>query len=200
MPTGMTPPVRPRRSVLFMPGSNARALEKARTLPADAVIFDLEDAVAPAAKELARRQVIASVRAGGYGRRELIVRVNGLGAPWGRAELAGVAGSGADAVLLPKVESPETADLAKDLHARHTRDRVPPGRRARLRRQDAHPPQDHRQGERDLCAHGRRHRLGPAGHRRPHGGRGPGARCRAPRRPADREPARGGRAANGDAR
>lgn len=78
----MTQPVRPRRSVLFMPGSNARALEKARTLPADAVVFDLEDAVAPDAKEQARRQVIGAVRAGGYGRREVIVRVNGLATPW----------------------------------------------------------------------------------------------------------------------
>src|SRR5947207_10317498 len=99
--------VRPRRSVLFMPGSNARAMEKARSLPADAVIFDLEDAVAPDAKEQARAQAIAAVRAGGYGRREVIVRVNALATPWGRADLAEVATSGADSVLLPKVESPD---------------------------------------------------------------------------------------------
>lgn len=170
----MTPVhVRPRRSVLFMPGSNARALEKARTLPADAVIFDLEDAVAPDAKEQARTRAIAAVRAGGYGRREVIVRVNGLTTPWGRADLADLADAGADAVLISKVESPEdvervgailtargapahlplwcmletprgilnaariadgprvgalvmgTSDLTKDLHARHTRDRLP---------------------------------------------------------------------------
>ena len=107
----MTPVhVRPRRSVLFMPASNARALEKARTLPADAVIFDLEDAVAPDAKDLARAQAIAAVRAGGYGRREVIVRVNGVTTPWGRADLAEVASAGADAVLIPKVESPEDVE------------------------------------------------------------------------------------------
>ncbi|HMH50870.1 MAG TPA: CoA ester lyase [Candidatus Acidoferrum sp.] len=166
--------VRPRRSVLFMPGSNARAMEKARSLPADAVIFDLEDAVAPDAKEQARAQAVAAVRAGGYGRREVIVRVNAGTTPWSRDDLAAVAASGADAVLLPKVESPDTvhdalgvlaahgapaglslwcmletprgilnaasiatasprvtalvmgtSDLTKDLHARHTRDRVP---------------------------------------------------------------------------
>ncbi len=165
---------RPRRSVLFMPGSNARAMAKARTLPADALIFDLEDAVAPGAKEAARAQVVAAVHASGYGRREVIVRVNALGSAWGGDDLAAVAGAGADAVLLPKVESPDavlealgvldrsaapptlavwcmletprgilaapaiasasprvaalvmgTSDLAKDLHARHTRDRLP---------------------------------------------------------------------------
>lgn len=156
-----------------MPGSNARAMEKARTLPADAVILDLEDAVAPDVKEQARAQVVAAVRAGGYGRREVIVRVNALATPWGRADLSDVATAGADAVLLPKVESRDavdealdvlaahgapdtlsvwcmletprgilnaatiaagrhagalvmgTSDLTKDLHARHTRDRVP---------------------------------------------------------------------------
>ena len=172
MPGTMT--VRPRRSVLFMPGSNARAMEKARSLPADAVVFDLEDAVAPDAKEQARAQAIAAVRAGGYGRREVIVRVNAMATLWGRADLAAVATSGADGVLLPKVESPQTvhdalaaladhgapaelalwcmletprgilnapaiatanprvvalvmgtSDLTKDLHARHTRDRLP---------------------------------------------------------------------------
>ncbi|MCE5245513.1 CoA ester lyase [bacterium] len=99
--------VRPRRSVLYMPGSNARALEKARTLPADGLILDLEDAVAPAAKEAAREQVVAELRRGGYGRRELIVRVNGLGTPWREADLAAAATSGADGVALPKVESAE---------------------------------------------------------------------------------------------
>src|ERR1700756_465676 len=104
--------VRPRRSVLFMPGSNARAMEKARSLPADAVIFDLEDAVAPDAKEQARAQAVAAVRAGGYGRREVIVRVNAGTTPWGRDDLAAVATSGADAVLVPKVESPDTVHEA----------------------------------------------------------------------------------------
>ena len=100
-------PIRPRRSVLFMPGSNARAREKARTLPADAVILDLEDAVAPDAKEAARAQVLAALRAGGYGHRETVVRVTALGTPWGYADLAAAATSGADAVLVPKVEGAE---------------------------------------------------------------------------------------------
>lgn len=91
-----------------MPGSNARALDKARTLPADTLVLDLEDAVAPDAKVPARAQVLAAVRAGGYGRREIVVRVNALGTPWGGADLAAAAEAGADAVLLPKVESPET--------------------------------------------------------------------------------------------
>jgi citrate lyase subunit beta/citryl-CoA lyase len=88
-----------------MPGSNARALEKARTLPADALIFDLEDAVAPEAKATARQQVVGTLLAGGYGKRERIVRVNALATPWGRDDLVAIAASGADAVLLPKVES-----------------------------------------------------------------------------------------------
>lgn len=102
--------VKPRRSVLYMPGSNARALEKARDLPADAVILDLEDAVAPDAKDAARDQVIAAVKAGGFGAREVVIRANALGTEWGRADLAAIAQSGADAVLLPKVES------AADIH------------------------------------------------------------------------------------
>ncbi|HZP35391.1 MAG TPA: CoA ester lyase [Methylomirabilota bacterium] len=102
----------PRRSVLFMPGSNARALEKARTLPADALILDLEDAVAPEAKAAARAQVLAAVGAGGYGPREVIVRVNPAGTPWGADDLAAVAHAPVDAVLLPKVESPETVTAA----------------------------------------------------------------------------------------
>ena len=101
------PSIRPRRSVLYMPGSNARAIEKARTLPADAVILDLEDAVAPNAKESARAQVVAAVRAGGFGRREVAVRVNGLDTPWGAEDLAAAAASGADAVLVPKVSDPD---------------------------------------------------------------------------------------------
>jgi citrate lyase subunit beta/citryl-CoA lyase len=104
--------MRPRRSVLFMPGSNARALEKARTLPADALVFDLEDAVAPDAKAQARAQVVAAVRAGGYGRREVVVRVNAPGTPWGRDDLSAMASAHAEAVLLPKVESPETVHAA----------------------------------------------------------------------------------------
>jgi citrate lyase subunit beta/citryl-CoA lyase len=170
----MIRPARPRRSVLYMPGSNVRALEKAKTLPADALIFDLEDAVAPDAKKEARIQVCNAVKAGGYGQRELIIRVNGLNTPWGYADLVAASTAGAHAVLLPKTESVETvrqaetvmaasgapdvlaiwcmmetpramlnadaiagasprvgcfvmgtSDLAKDLHAKHTRDRLP---------------------------------------------------------------------------
>src|SRR5919109_4503234 len=103
---------RPRRSVLFIPAANLRAMEKAKTLSADAVVFDLEDAVAPDMKEQARANAIAAVRAGGYGRREVIVRVNALSAAWGLADLAGVATSGAAGVLLPKVESADTVRQA----------------------------------------------------------------------------------------
>lgn len=101
-------PIRPRRSVLYMPGSNARALEKAREIAADALILDLEDAVAPDAKEMAREQVCAAVKAGGYGRRELVIRTNGLGTPWFAADLAAAADAKPDAILIPKVSSPET--------------------------------------------------------------------------------------------
>ncbi|MEM8951990.1 MAG: CoA ester lyase [Pseudomonadota bacterium] len=104
----MTTTIRPRRSVLYMPGSNSRALEKARSLPADGLIFDLEDAVAPDAKDMARNLVCEAVRQGGYGHRELILRVNGLATPWGHADLVAAATSGADAVLLPKVESADS--------------------------------------------------------------------------------------------
>jgi citrate lyase subunit beta / citryl-CoA lyase len=115
----MPPVMRPRRSVLFMPGSNARALARAKTLPADALIFDLEDAVAPDAKETARQMVCDAVRAGGYGQRELIVRVNSLDSVWGAADLAAVAGCGADAVLLSKVESRDPVRQALDILVRH---------------------------------------------------------------------------------
>jgi len=170
----MVATARPRRSVLYMPGSNARALEKAKTLPADALIFDLEDAVAPDAKAEARARVCAAAGEGGYGLREIVIRANGLATPWGYADLSAIAISGAAAVLLPKVESaqqvrdavavieaagaPETmavwcmmetprgalkaaeiaeshprlaalvmgtSDLAKDLHAAHTPERLP---------------------------------------------------------------------------
>ena len=166
--------LRLRRSLLFVPGSNPRALEKARALPADGLIFDLEDAVAPMAKEEARMAVMAALAAGGYGGRELVLRVNALDTPWGHADLAAAATMPIDAVLLPKVENadrvrlaaalldalgapPErtvwcmletplgildarpiaaasprlaalvlgSADLTKDLHAAHTRDRLP---------------------------------------------------------------------------
>jgi citrate lyase subunit beta / citryl-CoA lyase len=106
----MAATVRPRRSVLYMPGSNPRALAKASALPADGLILDLEDAVAPDAKETAREQVRAALRTRGYGPRETVVRVNGLATPWGHADLVAAATAGADAVLVPKVES---ADMVR---------------------------------------------------------------------------------------
>jgi citrate lyase subunit beta/citryl-CoA lyase len=160
--------------MLYMPGSNARALEKARTLPADALIFDLEDAVALDAKASARETIAAAAAQGGYGQREKLVRVNALASPWGYADLVAAAKMAVEGVVLPKVESadavrqaeavlaaagaPEslaiwcmmetplgilhaeaiaaasprlgglvmgTSDLAKDLHAAHTRERLP---------------------------------------------------------------------------
>ena len=102
--------VRPRRSALYMPGANTRALEKARTLPADALIFDLEDAVAPDAKETARKNVVDAARSKSYGRREIAIRCNGLATPWGKEDVKAIARSGADAILVPKVES--AADVA----------------------------------------------------------------------------------------
>jgi citrate lyase subunit beta / citryl-CoA lyase len=106
---------RPRRSLLYMPGSNPRALQKARTLPADGLIFDLEDAVAPETKERARAIVGAAVAEGGYGHRELVLRVNAIDTPWGHADLAAAAAMPIDAVLLPKVENPDRVDLTLSL-------------------------------------------------------------------------------------
>ena len=165
---------RPRRSALYMPGANTRALEKGRSLPADCLILDLEDSVAADAKSEARENIRNALKAGGYGYRELVIRINPLSSPWGFDDLASASTSGADAVLLPKVESADTvrqaeavmvmagappemgiwammetpigmlhveevagaaarleclvmgtSDLAKDLHAGHTRDRMP---------------------------------------------------------------------------
>jgi citrate lyase subunit beta / citryl-CoA lyase len=101
--------MRPRRSVLYLPGANERALEKARTLPADALILDLEDAVAPDAKPAARERVCAAF--GGYGDREVAIRVNGKGTPWHDDDLRAVAAAGPDAVVVPKVDS------AAEVHA-----------------------------------------------------------------------------------
>ena len=98
---------RPRRSMLYMPGSNTRALEKARGLPADALILDLEDAVAPDAKTEARQNIVSALTEGGYGQRELVVRVNGLDSPWGQDDIAAIAPTAAHAILIPKVESAE---------------------------------------------------------------------------------------------
>ena len=101
---------RPRRSALYMPASNPRAIEKARGLSCDAVILDLEDAVAPEAKVEARDRAAVVVRQGGFGRRELVVRVNGLDTPWGAEDLAVIAAAGPDAILVPKVNC--AADIA----------------------------------------------------------------------------------------
>lgn len=166
--------IRPRRSLLYMPGSNPRALEKAKTLPADGLILDLEDAVMVEAKHMARKLVCDAVKAQAYGAREVVIRTNALDSPWGREDIKAAAEAGPDAILLPKVEDAKTiqaveallekygapqktkiwcmmetprailnaqqiaasserltcfvmgtSDLVKDLHARHTRKRLP---------------------------------------------------------------------------
>ena len=99
--------VRPRRSVLYMPGSNARAIEKARTLAVDGVILDLEDAVAPDAKMQARKQVVEAVRAGGFGAREVFIRVNGIDTPWHAEDMDAATHAAPDAILVPKIGSVE---------------------------------------------------------------------------------------------
>src|SRR6476620_7967108 len=102
---------RPRRSVLYMPGSNVRALEKAKTLPVDGVILDLEDSVAPEAKEDARQKVAEAVKAGGFGGREVFIRVNGVETPWHADDLSVAAHAAPDVILVPKVSTPGTLEL-----------------------------------------------------------------------------------------
>lgn len=102
---------RPRRSVLYMPGANARALEKAKTLATDAVIFDLEDSVAQDAKTEARATACAAIVAGGYGMREVVLRINGLDTPWGEADMAAAVAAKPDAILVPKVST--AADVSR---------------------------------------------------------------------------------------
>jgi len=113
--------IRPRRSVLYMPGANERALEKAKSLPADAVILDLEDSVAPEAKVLARERVCVAVKEGGYGRRELVIRTNALETIWGTADLLAAAEAAPDAILIPKVAHPgdiiSSAKILKSVNA-----------------------------------------------------------------------------------
>ena len=104
-------PIRPRRSALFLPASNPRAIARARTIGADVVILDLEDAVAPEAKDAARDLAIAAVNEGGFGDAELVIRANALDSPWGAADLAAIAGSAAAAALVPKVAS--AADITR---------------------------------------------------------------------------------------
>ncbi len=103
----MAPTLRPRRSALYLPGNNARALAKGKTLPADVLVFDLEDAVGPDAKADSRTAVCEAISSEGYRPREVVVRINGLGAEWHDDDLAAVAGSAADGMLVPKVESGE---------------------------------------------------------------------------------------------
>ena len=103
--------IRPRRSVLYMPGSNARALDKAKILPADGVILDLEDSVAPEAKEAARQQVVDAVKAGGFGAREVFIRINGVDTPWHADDLSAAAHAAPDVILVPKVSSSDTLEL-----------------------------------------------------------------------------------------
>ena len=116
---------RPRRSVLYMPGSNERALEKAKTIPADALIFDLEDAVAPDAKPLARDQVSAAVKNGGYGGREIVIRVNALETPWGTEDILAACEAEPDAILVPKVVHPgDVVSVAKILQGVHAPEEI----------------------------------------------------------------------------
>ena len=123
----MSDALRPRRSVLYMPGANERALEKAKGLPADALILDLEDAVAPDAKAEARDRVCAAVQSGEYGAKELTIRVNGLDTEWHAADLAAAAAAGPDGVVVPKVNS--AAEVAR----RSRRASRPPARRTTRR-------------------------------------------------------------------
>lgn len=110
--------IRPRRSVLYMPGSNARALEKAASLPADALILDLEDAVAPEAKDAARKLVCDAVRDRRFGKREVVIRVNGIETPWGRQDMDEACAAGPDAILVPKVDDTAQVRAAEASMAR----------------------------------------------------------------------------------
>ena len=118
--------IRPRRSVLYMPGSNARAIDKAKSLPVDGIILDLEDAVAPDAKADARAQVAKAVSAGGFGHREVIIRLNALDTPWFRDDIDAAVAARPDAILIPKISTPEQIEMIAqrlldthaDLHVR----------------------------------------------------------------------------------
>src|SRR5437868_12011643 len=119
-------PIRPRRSVLYMPGSNARALDKAKTLAVDGVILDLEDAVASDAKASARDQVVAAVKTGGFGAREVFIRVNGIDTPWFADDIRAAIAAAPDAILIPEVSTPDQPERIGarllSLHANlHTR-------------------------------------------------------------------------------
>jgi citrate lyase subunit beta/citryl-CoA lyase len=113
--------IRPRRSVLFMPGSNTRAVEKAKTLPVDGVILDLEDSIAPNEKDAARGQLVKSAKAGGFGKRELFIRTNAIDTPWFADDFSAAAHAGCDAVVVPKVSTPQQIEMLGqrllDMHA-----------------------------------------------------------------------------------
>ncbi len=111
--------IRPRRSALFMPASNARTLEKAKSLGADALVFDLDDAVSPDQKPDARKRACACVAAGGYGNREVVIRVNPLSSAWGADDFAAVAKSGADALCVPKVQSAQDVAAVREALAKN---------------------------------------------------------------------------------
>jgi citrate lyase subunit beta/citryl-CoA lyase len=116
---------RPRRSVLYMPGSNSRAIDKARSLAADAIVLDLEDSVAPEAKAAAREQIAAAVREGGFGRREVVIRVNGFESPWGRDDLTMAIAARPDAILLPKIDGPGSVmQVARELREAGAPERI----------------------------------------------------------------------------
>ncbi len=117
--------LRPRRSVLYIPGDNERALEKSRTLAADAIIIDLEDSVAPSNKEGARIRALATIREGGFGTREIILRVNPIETPWGMADLHAAIAAEPDAILVPKVSQPgDVIGTAKVLKASAAPDKL----------------------------------------------------------------------------
>lgn len=119
------PAYHPRRSVLYMPSSNERALEKAKSIPTDALILDLEDAVAPDAKEAARHNACAAVRSREYGRRELTIRINGIGSPWFWDDLKAACAAGPDGIVVPKVNSrKEVRDLVREIERFHAPDRT----------------------------------------------------------------------------
>ena len=113
----MSEDTRPYRSVLYIPGSKQRALEKARSLPVDAIILDLEDAVTPEAKPAARKTLATALSEGGYGARVQIVRINGLDTPWWQDDIAALAACAPDAILLPKVNSPDEIQRLADVLA-----------------------------------------------------------------------------------
>jgi citrate lyase subunit beta/citryl-CoA lyase len=124
MPEGTIVTAAPRRSCLYMPGANPKALEKAKTLPADVLIFDLEDSVAPEAKAEARETVRRTLALGGYSDKEIVIRVNALGTPWGVADVRAACEVGPAAILFPKIDGPEDIAKARDVAASNGGERI----------------------------------------------------------------------------